>query len=257
MLNIKIKILTSLILALAVKAPLCAAIFKEEAFKTHLRWKFEVQKSDLMVKKSGNKISFQTLDLKLFEKVKKELSGYKLPQAYFKNLTSSLIGFPEKPATVEIELANSEVEFFTFYKNNENRIIIDFWKNKLIDEDKTISSIEKNQKKQISQKNKKAVTAKNKKVLKSISNLNGKEQRSTISKQMFKFEPYRDFRYGLSLIWDYDPIIPEIETKINLKSKTAEYFYPIEDRKFQDDEKEAHMQLTINLYRKKKLFEHR
>ncbi|MEI8347302.1 MAG: hypothetical protein WCG27_07530, partial [Pseudomonadota bacterium] len=34
--------------------------------------------------------------------------------------------------------------------------------------------------------------------------------------------------------------------------KTPEYFYPIEDREYNKSDKEAHLQLTINLYRKEK-----
>lgn len=65
-------------------------------------------------------------------------------------------------------------------------------------------------------------------------------------------KPYRDFRYGATFIWDYDPIAPIYKQLVNLKTKIPELFYPIANRDFKKSEKEAHLQLTINLYRKKK-----
>jgi TolA-binding protein/predicted HTH domain antitoxin len=65
-------------------------------------------------------------------------------------------------------------------------------------------------------------------------------------------KPYRDFRYGATFIWDYDPIAPAPKTIVNLKTKIPEIFFPIANRQFKKSEKEAHLQLTINLYRKKK-----
>lgn len=65
-------------------------------------------------------------------------------------------------------------------------------------------------------------------------------------------KPYRDFRYGATFIWDYDPIAPAFKKIVNLKTKIPEIFYPIANRDFKKNEQEAHLQLTINLYRKKK-----
>ena len=65
-------------------------------------------------------------------------------------------------------------------------------------------------------------------------------------------KPYRDFRYGATFIWDYDPIAPAYKQLVNLKTKIPEIFYPIANRQFKKNEQEAHLQLTINLYRKKK-----
>jgi TolA-binding protein len=65
-------------------------------------------------------------------------------------------------------------------------------------------------------------------------------------------KPYRDFRYGATFVWDYDPIAPAYKQLVNLKTKIPEIFYPIVNRSFKKNEEEAHLQLTINLYRKKK-----
>lgn len=79
---------------------------------------------------------------------------------------------------------------------------------------------------------------------KSIAELDAEEENSK--------KPYRDFRYGATFIWDYDPIAPAYKQLVNLKTKIPEVFYPIANRDFKKSEKEAHLQLTINLYRKKK-----
>lgn len=64
--------------------------------------------------------------------------------------------------------------------------------------------------------------------------------------------PYRDFRYGATFVWDYLPIIPSFKKSVDLKIKTPEFFYQIENRDVKKNQKEAHLQLAINLYRKKK-----
>lgn len=65
-------------------------------------------------------------------------------------------------------------------------------------------------------------------------------------------KPYRDFRYGATFIWDYDAIAPAFKQTFNLEAKIPEVLFPIANREFKKSEKEAHLQLTINLYRKKK-----
>jgi hypothetical protein len=65
-------------------------------------------------------------------------------------------------------------------------------------------------------------------------------------------KPYRDFRYGATFLWDYDPIVPAFKGVVNLETKIPENFYQIPNRDFKKNEREAHLQLTINLYRKKK-----
>src|SRR5690606_24825869 len=63
---------------------------------------------------------------------------------------------------------------------------------------------------------------------------------------------FRDFRYGASFVWNYDPMIPQLEKDINITSKIPDALWPVKDRVNLDDAKEAHMQLTINFYREEK-----
>ncbi len=82
--------------------------------------------------------------------------------------------------------------------------------------------------------------------------LNAKSELEISNEEENSKKPYRDFRYGATFIWDYDPIAPAYKQIINLQTKIPEVFYPIANRDFKKNEKEAHLQLTINLYRKKK-----
>ena len=45
---------------------------------------------------------------------------------------------------------------------------------------------------------------------------------------------------------------PTYKELIDVSNKTADFFYKIKDRDYSKNDKEAHLQLTINLYRKKK-----
>ena len=44
---------------------------------------------------------------------------------------------------------------------------------------------------------------------------------------------------------------PVYKNLIDVSNKTADFFYKIKDRDYEKNDKEAHIQLTINLYRKK------
>ena len=90
MYNLPFKILTCALIMSVFIAEARSALFKEEVFKTHLRWKFQVKKSDLIITKSNGNVKFETLDLKLFAKIKDELLSYQLPKSYFKSISSSL-----------------------------------------------------------------------------------------------------------------------------------------------------------------------
>lgn len=73
-----------------------------------------------------------------------------------------------------------------------------------------------------------------------------------LQNEEYSKQGYRDYRYGATFVWDYDPIIPAFKEVINIKSKVPESFFAIENREFNKSEKEAHMQLMINFYRQKK-----
>ena len=84
---------------------------------------------------------------------------------------------------------------------------------------------------------------------KKIIQLSAKEKKQ---KQIRTRDEYRDFRYGAAFYWDYKPLEIPFQSIVDLRSKTPEFFYAIEDRDYKKSDKEAHLQLSINMYRKRK-----
>jgi tetratricopeptide (TPR) repeat protein len=230
-----------------------AALVNQKKFKTHYRLELNIKKNDFKITKDKSDIILQTLDLDLFNKVVGELLQIKTPNLYFKEIVYSQEGFPNKPTSIRLSLQNSKIELFNFYDASSNKYVMDFWADKMnpnldqkinqIVAKPKVSSI----KKKVSSK-KIAVKSRNKKS-KTVS------QRKVLSPkrpvQASANPGYRDFRYGAALTWDYKALIPTLERDISLKVKSPDYLYQIKDRKFSDDKKESHMQLTVNFYRKK------
>ena len=237
-----------------------AATFNQEQFKTHLRWNFKVSKEQILLNKGSQTLKIETLDLDLFENLIREIGTSNINNEYFKNVSYSKQDFPTKPATIQITLKDEAVELFSFYKDSDKKYILDFWINTDLITAKT------------------AAISKEETVVKTAPVPNPDKLDTTIIRpgKLPKLAespktkangtgtgiapdrtepvviPYRDFRYGAALVWDYKPLAPSVEKVINLESKTPDFFYPINDREFDKDDKEAHMQLTINLFNKGK-----
>ena len=180
---------------------------------------FQISKvnNDLIIK--GNKKSLDSL-----------FNWFRLNK-YSKKYISS-VALNEEGDLV-VKSANNNIEAFSFVRREDKSSIIDFWENnievakkveepKKTDEVKLVNSAPKKSKNSI---------AKNKPIVK---------------------KEYRDFRYGLNFMWDYLPMFPTVKRFIDIKRKTPMAFYELKDRDYEKSESEAHMQLTINLYRKEK-----
>lgn len=242
-----------------------SAILTEQKFKTHLRWNFFVDKNELLVTKTGNGFLVETLELSTYEKLKKALGNIQLREDYFSNINFLVDGFPQRPAQIRLTLKGPNVELFSFYRSKEKKYVLDFWKSET-DDQLPVSKIElKPNKSKITKKPKSLRKSSVPKVTPALQKIKtrtvAKKNKSLFDKAYTKVsgtkispsKGYRDFRYGASYIWDYEPISPKLTNQIDLKTKTPEYLYPIKDRDLsKNDEKEAHLQLTINLYKKGK-----
>jgi TolA-binding protein len=191
---------------------------------------------------------------------------------------------------IEIELKSDNVEMFSFYRERDKKYVLDFWVDgdsvslkkaavkKPIEEttanettateERVAPVIAKTTKpKVIKHKSKKESAESEKdellvekikedKILSSFivdpNKSVEKSEKMLAQEEVDSKKPYRDFRYGATFIWDYDPIAPAYKEVVNLKTKIPEVFYPIANREFKKNEREAHLQLTINLYRKRK-----
>ncbi len=222
-----------------------AQAMKQVSSNSHLRWNISAQKDHISLRKKGNHLYIKTLNNKLFESLKKNFSALNLNKTYVSKVSFKEPDAQNNVPSIDVELTSSNVEHFTFYRDREKLYIVDFW----LDEDsvaaKGIKEFSKAKTvKSKNNKNKNKITILKKKVIKPI-----------VKKRIVKKKTsskYKDFRYGASFIWDYEPMAPQLKNVLKLDVKTPEFFYPIKNRKYEQSEKEAHLQLTINLYRKKK-----
>ena len=244
------KILTCILVVTGSILPVYSETISQETFKTHLRWSLNTGKEGIMIDKKGNSLFLRTLDAGLFSSLAQDLTKVGLDKSYFKSVDYKE-GSNGSPSEVKVELKDDSVELFTFYKDKENKHIMDFWINQDLVVTKKAAIQKDPQVKKVAPVKTKPVQ---KKVVKAVPRLD---------KEMSVLDPskvaenkktgYRDFRYGAAFVWDYEAFIPPLESDINLSVKGPDAFYSLEDRAFeQGDEKESHMQLSINFFRKQK-----
>lgn len=216
---------------------LSASSVDQEVFNTHLRWILNTSEGQVNIKQDGSNLTIKTLDANLFNSLKKDLVLLKTDSNYIKSIKFNSEGLPNEAAIIDVELKDKSIELFSFYKASDKKYIVDFWINEDLVDKKDIVQ------KQVAKAapKKVAVVSKPKKTIKKIVKIDA----VTESK-------YRDFRYGSSFIFDQQAKLPVIKEDINLNLKAPNYFYNIKDRNLSRGEKEAHMQLSINFYKKSK-----
>lgn len=263
-------------------------LIDQEKAATYLRWNFFTGRDQLQFNKSGNKVVIKTLNNDLYNKLKAELTAFKIDPAYIVgvNYQDSDSGAGTVNAmTIEVELKSDNVEMFSFYRERDKKYVVDFWmdgdnvslnkaavKKPIEDELPVVAPVPAQNVAPVIAKTPRpkikkvaapketnedlAEKVKEDKILSAfIVDPNKslvKTEKELLDEEAESKKPYRDFRYGATFIWDYDPIAPAYKEVVNLKTKIPEIFFPIANRNFKKSEKEAHLQLTINLYRKKK-----
>lgn len=254
------KIATALLMTLFVASTLTtsvalADIFNQETLKTHLRWNLMVPRDQFFINKKEGVLNIETVNLELFHTLAGELAKINADGQYIENISYSKENFPARPATVTIKLKDPSVELFSFYRDADKKYILDFWINTDLISEKTaafkkplplpiVPDLAMVPKKESGTKN--ALLTRKSVILPVV------EVTNEIADEKLPNPGFRDFRYGASFLWDYRPMIPQLEKDINLASKIPDSFYPVKDRDKLDDPKEAHMQLTINFYREER-----
>ena len=250
---------SSLILALycALSAQVALSdIISQENLKTHLRWNLSVPRDQFFIVKKDQSLFIETVNLEMFETLSSEIGKLSLNSQYIDGVNYSKDNFPAKPATISVKLKDPSVELFSFYRDGDKKYILDFWINTDLINEKT-SALQKPLPIPVEEKKPELLSKKSlskapialiqkSKILPAVV----ASQEAASEKQVNP--EFRDFRYGASFIWDYGPMIPQLERDINLNSKIPDSLYPIKDRDNLDDAKEAHMQLSINFYREEK-----
>lgn len=237
-----IKFLTIFLVALVSGGKLFSSeILSEEMYKTHLRWNIVSAKDQVIINKSGNTFTIKTLDQEFYNLLKAEFAKFPLNKEYFTKsefLDGADVG---TPSTLKMTMKSSDVELFTFYRSQERKYVIDFW----VERDEVTSE------KAAVEKVAPVIEVKKPEVV--VKKETPKKVEIKASPVEAKTRPeYRDFRYGAAFIWDYPEFVPEVTKSINMNAKTAEEFYPVKNRDYEKSEREAHLQLTINLFKKKK-----
>jgi len=279
------KSLTFIFLCFAFSREIIAetTFINQEKFKTHLRWNIFAGKDDVYISKKGSSVFIKTLNVDLFEALKKDIAQIGLEKSYVAEIKSYGNDKPDNAgedsaSTVEIKLVADNIELFSFYRDREKKYVVDFWSDVESMNAKTPeldSASKKVESKKISEVKKPIPTAslattvvpeKKEEIVKPelvlvtpspLPALPGiapekKEEAQEVAISFSRNKGVRDFRYGASFIYDYTPISPVPPRLLDLESKTAEEFYPVQDRQFEKDNKESHIQLTINFYRQKK-----
>lgn len=238
----------------------------QENLKTHLRWNIYAPKGSIVIDKEANSILIKSLDQNLFQKVKSELIDKEAynPNKYIKAVTYLPMSKDRATDSLLVEFTSDKVELFSFYKESDEKMIMDFWKEEdtsksdkiTFDKPKNAQEIETAKPIPEAQKVKPTITKNKRQKIDLSSGVSDKkvERPKNFSSDEFldKDKSFRDFRYGTPIVWDYLPLDPDVKKAILLQDKTPEYFYKVADRPLPHDEQEAHLQLAINLYRRKK-----
>ena len=247
------KFLTILITVLYSGAVFSQKLVQENG-DLYLRWNVYCEKEQLFINKKGSKVTIKTLNVALIDEMKNDLSKIKSNDKYIKSISYLTPDKDNNSVGIEIELTSPEVEIFSFYKDRDQRYIVDFWKEKdeintkdaALAKDVPLSVPEKNETvAQVKAENLPPLLVSKKEEVKAPVVVARK-----VAKKETKPE-YRDFRYGASFVWDYEPFNPGFDPLLDITRKTPEFFYPIKDRDYQKDDKEAHLQLAINMFKKK------
>lgn len=225
---------------------ICAQFVTQEVAKTHARLSFHGDKNMLVITKNEDEIFIKTLNVKLLQDIQKDLNKLTLHKKYFKTTTFLTPNENENVSTIVIKLVSKDVELFSFYKDRDKKHVLDFW----IDAEEVAQ--EKVDIKEEPTKIKNTAPAPKKITVLKKPEVKIEKKATVVANKKKVAGPYRDFRYGASFIWDYKGLGPVINPTFDITKKTPEFFYPIKNREFNKSEKEAHLQLAINLYRKKK-----
>jgi hypothetical protein len=250
------RMLTGLVIFVSLTNVSHSDVFTQESFKSHLRWNFSLPREGITLEKAGDTLTISTLDLAVFEKLAGEMGKMAKVDGYVQTIAYSQEGFPGRPATVTVRLQGPSVEIFNFYRDAERRWIVDFWLNS-DNTAKVAATTGVPPRANITPLPAEApVVAKPIRVARPIPVLPQKTILDVVEvPAQSDLEPnpqLRDYRYGAALLWDYPALLPSLERDIQISSKTPDALYPVADRKLLDDPKEAHVQLSINLYRQEK-----
>ena len=192
------KILTCILVAFGSFFPAHSVILNQQTFKTHLRWSLDADKQRLSINKDGQYLNLKTLDQKLFLTLVEDFTKLDGDKRYFSGFNYKE-GKNGSPSEITVGLKDESIELFTFYKDKENKHVLDFWINEDLVATKKAAVRKKPAVVKVAPKpvlKKKAPKKAPVKLDKEISVLNpDKIAKSKVRKE------FRDFRYGAAFVW--------------------------------------------------------
>ncbi len=210
---------------------------------SHLRMSIKTSRDLVQIKKIKDKIYIKSLDLNFINELSEEVSKINFPKDYIKEVKTRK---DEGPPFIEMTLLGPYVEMFSFYMKEQEAQVVDFWK------DEVAKDLELPQEKKIIKTVAKTVKKIKRQVASTVSEEKKIEKEKIVSIEENDEKIVRDFRYGAAFVWNGEPLVPEIFLHRSIGAKSPDYFYPIKDRNVKSSEIEAHLQLSINLYKEKK-----
>ncbi len=200
----------------------------------------KVEHEQLVFNKNKERVELIFSSSKDFQNFKSRIVGLTSQQGLFKLEGNFQEDFQADGGKILLPLTGPRVEAFSYYDTRLNAYVIDFWQEPGSPADETVKE------KKLAKIPKKKIQKK-----KDLKKVLVKTSSAPTDSIGYDIKDYRDFRYGAAFVWNYEPILPEIKSHIDLGRKTVEHFYPIEDVG-RDNEKSAHIQLAINFFRSNK-----
>ncbi len=230
--NLRLDFFTFLALILGYSLSCSAKNLIVSPEKNYLRLEIDAQKNDIDIIKEGKVVRLNFFNEKLFESLSKELSEVKNQKGYLSNVENL------NNSQILLELSNPNIELFSFYRDGTRSYVLDLWK--------TPGEVNSEEpKKKIAKLIQPKKVVKKKVTKKAPTIFVEKAKPKVVIKD-------KDFRYGASFYWPYQPLMPEVRTTLTVENKTPEFYYPIIDRRYKDSNLESHLQAAIESYRKEK-----
>jgi tetratricopeptide (TPR) repeat protein len=217
------------------------------------RLEFKYPKEQLLIEQMPGKIVLKTLNALVFKEIKQSLEDlgddfYKAQKFFEKPL---FMQDQNQTYSIEFKLKSEKYEVFSFYRESEKMMVLDFWG----EANTPPSSFDKKEQKKIAKDLKKESEGKkSEKVNTPIAPI---RKLSSVNLEKIQIAEknvpgFRDYRYGASFIWDYAPVLPPLNALINIEFKTAEDFYPLNFQEIEDKKKNEHLKLIFKLYKEEK-----
>jgi hypothetical protein len=242
-------------------------------FKNFYRVEIKTLKNEIKIENNPNVITLQFSDETIFKEVAQNLEGVEIENPFIKsvNIENTKSSNEKINLNINFILKQDGIEVFHFYNDQDNALVLDFWKDPSSQKSVENSS-EKKSNATLSAESKPST---NSPILASGGNLSPSHKKESLilkkenilenelnriveinetkSKKIVEHQnKIRDFRYGASFIWNYPALIPVYSKNINYLNKTPDFFYPMKHSgKFQN-QKETEIQLIRNLYQQGK-----